>query len=313
MCEYSLIVPHYNDIEGLKRLIRSVPDRSDIQIIIVDDNTYEEPGRIRKELAGVTDSYDNAVIEIYVNGPVRSAGACRNIGLDHADGKWLVFADADDWFTEGAFDVFDTHAGDKEDLIYYASTSVELPDMTPGVRHVYYVDAIRRYIEDRSTEAYLKYQVVVPWAKMVRRDMVEKNRIRYDEVRWSNDVMFSVKTAYCASSVSAYMDCVYCVTRKQGTLTSKRSEEEFKTRFDVYVSEYDYLRGNLNRRDFRFAMGGTGVWVVRAVTEGYGISAIKYVLNTYRKNHIMLTFPISNSVKYILSWFRTGRHDRRYD
>ena len=310
---YSVIIPHYNDVNALRTCVKTIPDREDIQVIIVDDNTFDDNNRIKKELSDTVNSYVNTAIEIYVNDSVRSAGACRNIGLDHAKGKWLIFADADDWFLDTAFDTFDIHSDDGEDIIYFASTSVELPDMTPGVRHIHYVEAIRRYLKNRNDEAYLKYQFVVPWAKMVRFKLVEENNIRFDEVRWCNDVMFSVRTGFYARSIAAFTDPVYCITRKKGTLTSKRSEQEFLTRFDVYVSEYVFLYPKLNKKDFKDATGATGVWIVRAISEKHGLSAIRYILHAYRVNGIKLAFPVTNSVKYVFSWLKTGRHDKKYN
>ena len=36
---YTIIIPHYNIIDLLGRALSSIPDREDIQIIVVDDNS----------------------------------------------------------------------------------------------------------------------------------------------------------------------------------------------------------------------------------------------------------------------------------
>ena len=39
---YSIIIPHKNTPELLRRCIKSIPQRDDLEIIIVDDNSSKE-------------------------------------------------------------------------------------------------------------------------------------------------------------------------------------------------------------------------------------------------------------------------------
>lgn len=41
MINYSFIIPHHNGLILLNRLLDSIPQRSDIEIIVVDDNSDE--------------------------------------------------------------------------------------------------------------------------------------------------------------------------------------------------------------------------------------------------------------------------------
>ena len=86
--KYSFIIPHRNSPALLNRLIESIPQRKDIEIIIVDDNSSidKRPSIIRGDLK---------IIELEEQDS-NGAGHARNIGLDMAQGEWLLFADADD-------------------------------------------------------------------------------------------------------------------------------------------------------------------------------------------------------------------------
>ena len=42
MIYYSFIIPHHNTPELLQRLINSIPQRKDIEIIVVDDNSDKD-------------------------------------------------------------------------------------------------------------------------------------------------------------------------------------------------------------------------------------------------------------------------------
>ena len=37
--KYSIIIPHKNSPDLLKRCLESIPDRTDIQVVVVDDNS----------------------------------------------------------------------------------------------------------------------------------------------------------------------------------------------------------------------------------------------------------------------------------
>ena len=89
MVNYTFIIPHKDCLTLLKRCIASIPVRDDIQIIVVDDHSNHEiqdfnslPSRI--ELFRLVDYH--------------GAGAARNEGLLHARGKWILFADCDDYY-----------------------------------------------------------------------------------------------------------------------------------------------------------------------------------------------------------------------
>ena len=102
---YTIIIPHKNIPLLLQRCLDSIPLRQDIQVVIVDDNSSPAvvdfdnfPGSERKDT------------EIIHTSESKGAGYARNCGLAAAKGRWLLFADADDFFLPGFLDVLDTFA-----------------------------------------------------------------------------------------------------------------------------------------------------------------------------------------------------------
>ena len=100
---YTIIIPHKNIPLLLQRCLDSIPLRQDIQVVIVDDNSSPAvvdfdnfPGSERKDT------------EIIHTSESKGAGYARNCGLAAAKGRWLLFADADDFFLPGFLDVLDT-------------------------------------------------------------------------------------------------------------------------------------------------------------------------------------------------------------
>jgi len=94
--KYTIIIPHYNSADSLEKLLLSIPRIPDFQVIVIDDSSTVDEDKLVQVIA------DDGRCEFYRNTTgVQSAGACRNIGLTHALGKWLLFADADNFFVDG--------------------------------------------------------------------------------------------------------------------------------------------------------------------------------------------------------------------
>lgn len=99
---YSIIIPHYNSPKLLHRMLGSIPERNDIQVIVVDDASTEENVALLRDM-------QHRNLELYLEKENHGAGYARNIGLDKAQGKWIIVADADDVFASNAFDIFDKY------------------------------------------------------------------------------------------------------------------------------------------------------------------------------------------------------------
>lgn len=118
--KYSIIVPHYNDLDNLNKLLLSIPERDDIQIIIIDDRSQIAGEKI----AEVCKGHSNVILKWNKDGK-KGAGACRNIGIKHAAGEWLLFADADDTFVKDAFKHLDESVHQEADLYFFSPVSIE--------------------------------------------------------------------------------------------------------------------------------------------------------------------------------------------
>lgn len=282
MCLFSVIIPHYNTVNYLKRLVQSIPTEDDIQLIVVDDKSQEDTCDIENSIIA------RGGIFIHNTTEKKGAGVCRNLGLKEAKGKWLIFADSDDYFWQNGFDKFREYAESDADIIYFSPVSQYEDTGETAKRHVYYELLVKRYLSCPSehTEASLRYKFVVPWSKMIRNEVVKNNHICFDETPAANDVMFSMKSAFCAKKVAASPEVVYCTIKAENTLTTKRDESNFWARVEVFKRMYFFINENLNVKEFGFwDLSGIGM-IKRAIKQGYDF---KFVLKIYRfftKNHV---------------------------
>ena len=308
--KFSVIIPHYKDLDCLHKLIESIPHRDDTQIIIVDDNSFPGTETVENEIAII-----GRDIQLFFNEKdSRGAGACRNIGIDRAEGEWLIFSDADDYFLPEAFDHFDDSSFSHADIVYFKMDSINMPGETKGTRHLQYNRLIDAYIEEpiKTNELNLRYNYPSPCAKMVRRSLIVKNNIQYEEVRWANDDMFATKCGYYAKEIAAKPETVYCVVRKSGTITTATSEEAMKVRIGVYIRKMLFLRDHLSKRDFRKVTRWPGNKLITAVLDGYDSRMLKFIIREFRKNHISLLWINKSDIREIIIKLISQRQDKKY-
>lgn len=224
---YSVIIPHYNIPELLIRCIKSIPVNPDIQVIVVDDCS-ENADRYKDIYPDLSRPY----LEFYTTTKGGSAGRARNVGIEHAKGKWLTFVDADDFLVENSLALFNKYKGAVEDVIYFPIISVMSNDIHhPSERNIFsYHFACYHKTGD---EKLLRLEFDAPWGKVIKKSLVDKHHIRFDEVRYSNDTFFSAAIGYYAESIKVPEEPLYIVTERPGSLTSAKmkSYEEWTTRY----------------------------------------------------------------------------------
>lgn len=242
----SVIIPHYNSPVLLSKLLDSIPDKEDIQIIVVDDNSTKQLNTFEK----VKSDYSNKA-EFYVNDTgVQSAGACRNIGLDHALGKWLLFADADDYFMPGMYDMISEYFDSDYNQIMFGITSQYLDTGKLAQRHIVHEKRIEEYLKNPTRKNYIvAMREFGPWAKLTRRAMVEQHHIRFSPTRHHNDMFFSVVTAFYSDPVKIDNNQIYCITRSEGSLTTLLTEMAFLCHASEYAKCYGFCKEHYNKKD----------------------------------------------------------------
>jgi glycosyltransferase involved in cell wall biosynthesis len=315
MVKVSIIIPHYNSIESLEKLLLSIPKIDEIEIIVVDDRSNNN---LEKHSALMKSNMFSHVIFMDNNTNKKGAGVCRNIGFKRAKGEWVLFADADDILLDNFYETVKQYFKTNNDVIFFTPTSIESQTGDISDRHETYEKIIVNYIQKNDYEAklFLRYRFLVPWSKLIRTNFLKKNRIYFDEVIASNDVMFSTKVGYYMKKFEVSNKVIYCVTRNIGSLTVNISENVFDARLMVHISYCNFLRSNLNSKELKyFDIKGSG----------YILSVIKYrlglkkILSTYSLLHQekikIFDFKFFNpvyTIKKIVYHYRIYKKNKKY-
>lgn len=275
MIDFSVIIPQRNSLQTLPRLFKSIPQSDNIEIILVDNT----PSPITKEDIGIDREYN-----LFWSHPDRCAGGARNVGIENAHGQWLIFSDADDFFTQEAFSVFESQKDSDADIIYFCAQGIYPDTGLSSDQADLYTNLVRNYLQDSKNEISLRLSFHVPWAKMVKRSFVEKNRLKFDEVVANNDDYFALTAGYYAKKIKAVNKTVYYYAVSQGSIMRRRSLEVMKTRFEVI------LRCNQFKKQHGLSEYQGSVMYFLAESRHYGFSAmLKFIalLLKYRQNPLI--------------------------
>lgn len=223
MINYSVIIPHHNTPELLQRCIDSIPHRDDVEIIIVDDNS--DPTIVNFDNFPGNDRTN--VFHIFTK-EGRGAGFVRNKGVEAAKGKWLVFSDADDYFTPHLQSVMDKYKEDDEtDIVFFNALSVNENGKTWSISLNRIVDNFQKHRP--FSESIIRYGYWTPWSRMFKREMVVSHNVKFEELPTGNDMMFVLQSTKYARKVEVVTEPLYMYyVPTSGSQTSKKYTKELR-------------------------------------------------------------------------------------
>ncbi|WP_270313632.1 glycosyltransferase family 2 protein [Vagococcus fluvialis] len=294
MNSISYIVPHYENVVGLEKLLASISLNSDDEIIVIDDKSTVETINKIKELKT---KYD---FQLIVNSTNKGAGYSRNIGIGLAQCEWVIFADSDDFFVKNYSERLLENLHLFYDIIYFSPVSIKQSTnkSVRSNRHEYFEFLINDYLTNKTTKKLnaIKYKFIVPWSKVFKREFLEKNTLYFDEILVSNDVMFSVVSGYKASKVKVTNSVIYCCTENDHSMTSQTSMAKTLDRIDVLGKRNSYLRKRLTKKEYKELDFIGFSFVLLSFRNKYSLSERYNLVKHLKKNKVKII-----SVNYLLS------------
>lgn len=234
MINYSFIIPHHNCPALLNRLVDSIPVREDIEIIIVDDNSDDD----KKPLINRSD----AVIVLLTKQDSKGAGHARNVGLNIAKGKWLFFADSDDYYDDTLLSCVDVYVDSNIDILYFGAY-MGFDVMNPSYDDYNVIDdAIQKFLLSEKNLVDIQrigLSTNMPWNKMYRKSFISRIGVQFEEIPISNDAWFVNYAGSQASKISAIKNKLYYYTINPSGITIKKRPLE-----DHYISLRSLIRRN---------------------------------------------------------------------
>lgn len=233
---FSVVIPVYNVKDYLPKCIDSVlaQDFTDYEVILIDDGSTDgESGAICDRYAAAHPERIRAIHK-----PNGGVGEARNVGIEAAQGEYLIFIDSDDYIATGMFRVLaDAVARFGSDIIGFGAALEangvvvkELVDCLPTDRTFTLADTPE-----------LMQTMPSPWSRIWRRSLFLDSGVRYPARIWYEDLCTSVKLLALAKSAAFVPDILYYYVDRTNSITrntnTARNAELF-TAFDNLLGWY---------------------------------------------------------------------------
>ena len=240
---FTIIIPHKNIPNLLQRCLDSIPKRDDLRIIVVDDNS--DPNIVD---FSCFPGLNAPQCKIIFTKEGKGAGYARNVALQNIDSKWVLFADADDYFSNDLNIFLEEYKNSETDLIFYENITI---DNETGL----YLEKdlmVKEYAKQSSIlNNYnpLRYMTHAPWTKMVSVELIKKYNIKFQEIHAANDVWFATQVGYFANNILISNLKIYVRTIRKGSLFYSFKAENLLARIEAGYKVNTFLK-KVNKLDY---------------------------------------------------------------
>ena len=189
----SIIVPIYNTGAFLRECIDSIVGQSysDYELILVDDGSTDECSIIEEHYA---EKYDNIMILHSNSGCVSSA---RNMGIEHAKGKYILFVDSDDYLKPDCLKILhETITKFPEaDFVQAPFSVLAKSNITPRSKRFETLDKYANRIWNGIDYlTMMTFTITYPWNSLIRRSFLENAQLRFNpNLTAQEDLLFIVE------------------------------------------------------------------------------------------------------------------------
>ena len=232
--KFSIIVPVYNVEKYLEECVNSLLNQNhkDYEIILVDDGALDNSPSICDNYA---QNYNNIKVIHKENGGLSDA---RNVGINNADGEYLIFIDSDDYICDENFlkDVSRIVNEENSDLIIYGNKKIfEDNSVIEKIHYKAYEND--EVINSLISQNYLK---ACAWDKIVKKEMIIENKLYFPVGRYSEDIEWCARLLNIIDfeKINILNKNVYMYRQRKNSITKTIKEKNIKDMIEMIRSEF---------------------------------------------------------------------------
>ena len=222
MVKVSFILPIYNVLPYLERCVQSLLCQTykDFEIILVDDGSPDDSGKLCDELA----AHDSRVRVIHQEN--KGLSGARNTGIDNAKGEYVIFVDSDDyWLLEDGLQTLVDNCEPQTDMVVFKGV-----DIWQGERKIktkpYNLKAIANIPNAQHLFAYLvkKQQMhLTSWLVMVRRQLLLDHQIYFPPRLIGEDFYWHFELWQHLHHIKMLNLYLYAYCHREGSMTTRKN------------------------------------------------------------------------------------------
>lgn len=238
----SVILPVYNVKSYIREALDSIINQTlkEIEIICVDDGSTDG------SLAILQEYQEKDARFLIISQENQGAGAARNLGLDRAKGKYLLFLDPDDFFELKMFQSLYEQAEKTNSEI----TICQFQGFNHLQQSFYPMEGafVKKNIPDKEVFSWndfprhiLSTFSVVVWNKLLLREFVVREGARFQETFRVNDVYFVACSMVKAKRITTVSEVFVSYRTNMCSDSRKRTETYPLSQYQAFFSIFNML------------------------------------------------------------------------
>ena len=245
MIDISILMPVYNAEKYLNETIDTIKNQSfsNWELIIVDDGSIDNSKEICTKLMN-----DDKRIK-YIFQENLGVSHTRNVALENAQGKYIVFVDSDDLIHEDYLKILINSIEKNNSDISVCnfierkiSNTGKVEDITREFypKEVMEMSEMKDYIMDFGNSGLLNPL----WNKIYKREIIENNNITFDEkVETGEDFIFNLQYFRKVKKISFIKDSLYYyIRRNNNSITYKYIENMYEKGWEIHWLLESFLK-----------------------------------------------------------------------
>lgn len=251
----SVIIPVYNVEKYLSECITSVVNQTmhEIEIICINDGSTDNSLSILEDFA----QKDNRII--IINQENKGLSGARNSGLKIAKGEYILFLDSDDSVESDICQkTYEKAIADNSDMVIF---SVNVFDEKTSNKNDAYLslnifpkNLKNRVFNYTDCKDFFFRIMVTAWSKLYKKELLEKNNIKFIEGLMYEDNPFWIECFLSAKRISIVDEALINYRTKSITSISPTQNDEKKMDVFMIFSEIEkILKGASLYDEFRQA------------------------------------------------------------
>lgn len=207
----SIIIPLYNSMPYLRECLASVQAQryTNFEVLCIDDASPDD-ARAYVELLQRSDPRVKLLNSTNSDQQKNLGPGCaRNVGLLHAQGTYIYCLDSDDILHARMLETcVRTLQRTNADMLLFNFTTynqrgaceLEVQWGMP-YRNELPCDARTCFTWDTCPDVFFQCVKNVPWNKMLHKRLIERSRVRFQQLYLTEDMMYSLTSAVCATHI----------------------------------------------------------------------------------------------------------------
>lgn len=199
----SFIIPAYNAEKTIESCIESIISYKgeELEVLIIENGSSDATTEISQELEN-----KDARVKLYHS--EKGVSNARNLGIQKALGKWIVFVDADDRVrTDQLENLFNDAEYQDADMILYGHC-IQKNVKSVTMKEEKYVGEEVENVREKMLENPTRYMQA--WAKLLNRELIVSNNLLFNtKMRLAEDSDFILRYSRFCKQIVLSPICIY--------------------------------------------------------------------------------------------------------